>query len=46
MIFVDTRAWIALSDKKDQGHGNATTIYAQLKRQKERLLTTDYIMCS
>ena len=44
MIFVDAGAWIALSDRKDQHHGNAVTIYTRLKRRKERLLTTDYLV--
>jgi predicted nucleic acid-binding protein len=44
MIFVDTGAWIALSDRKDQHHGDAVAIYTQLKRLKERLLTTDYVI--
>lgn len=44
MIFVDTGAWIALSDRKDQCHGDATAIYTRLKNVKERLFTTDYII--
>ena len=44
MIFVDTGAWIALSDRRDQYHNDAVAIYTRLKRQKERLLTTDYLI--
>ena len=44
MIFIDTGAWIALSDRKDQYHHNAVAIYTKLKQEKERLLTTDYII--
>ena len=44
MIFVDTGAWIALSDRKDQYHGDAVRIYGKLKQARERLLTTDYVV--
>ena len=44
MIFVDTGAWIALTDRKDQYHGDAVVIYTRLKRRKERLATTDYLV--
>ncbi len=44
MIFVDTGAWIALTDRADQYHREATAIYARLKQQRERLVTTDYVL--
>jgi len=36
MIFVDTGAWIALTDTSDQYHSEAIRIYAELKKQKEQ----------
>ena len=44
MIFVDTGAWIALSDKSDQYHDEARAVYAHLKAQRAQFLTTDYII--
>ena len=44
MIFVDSGAWIALSNQRDQNHTDAVTIYADLKRQRARFLTTDYVL--
>ena len=44
MIFVDTGAWIALTDQSDQYHSDAKQIYARLKNQRTRLITTDYII--
>ncbi len=44
MIFVDSGAWIALSNQRDQSHTDAVTIYADLKRQRARFLTTDYVI--
>lgn len=44
MIFVDSGAWIALSSQRDQNHTDAVTIYADLKRQRARFLTTDYVL--
>ncbi len=43
MTFVDTGAWIALSDRKDQNHNAALGVYGRLKQQRERLVTTDYV---
>ena len=44
MIFVDSGAWIALLNQKDQYHDDAVVIYSGLKQQKARLLTTDYVI--
>lgn len=44
MIFVDTGAWIALSDRKDQYHQRAVTIYHKIKQSNEKLITTDFVI--
>ncbi len=44
MIFVDTGAWIALSEEADEYHDEAIAIYAGLKRRKARFVTTDYVI--
>jgi len=44
MIFVNSGAWIALSDKSDQHHQQAKAVYERLKRERVRLLTTDYVV--
>ena len=44
MIFVDSGAWIALLDRRDQYHSEAVAIYNDLVQQKAQLLTTDYVI--
>ena len=44
MIFVDSGAWIALSNQTDQHHRDALAVYNDLKKEKVRLLTTDYVI--
>ena len=44
MIFVDSGAWIALLNQRDQYHDDAVVIYRGLKQQGARLLTTDYVI--
>jgi len=44
MVFVDTGAWIALTDRADQYHRDATAIYTRLKQQRVRLVTSDYVL--
>ena len=44
MIFVDTGAWIAILNRRDQHHQEAVTIFNKLRQQQMRLLTTDYVI--
>ncbi|MXY95513.1 MAG: type II toxin-antitoxin system VapC family toxin [Caldilineaceae bacterium SB0670_bin_27] len=44
MTFIDTGAWIALYDRKDQYHKDACSIFRELRRQRERLYTTDFVI--
>ena len=44
MVFIDSGAWIALTDRKDQYHKKAALIYNNLKERRELLTTTDYII--
>ena len=44
MTFVDTGAWIALFNARDQYHEEARAIYYALQQQRERLYTTDYVI--
>ena len=44
MIFVDTGAWIAISNPRDQHHHEAVAIYNDLRHRETQLLTTDYVI--
>ena len=44
IVFVDTSAWIALLTRNDQSHQAALTVQAQLRHEKARLLTSDYVV--
>ena len=44
MIFVDSGAWIALLNRRDQHHDDARAIYNDLVQQNTQLLTTDYVI--
>lgn len=43
MIFVDTSAWLALYDRKDQNHRTAREVAEYLRESRVPLVTTDYI---
>ena len=44
MIFVDSWAWIALGDRSDQFHRAAEKCHRKLKRQRQRYVTSDYVL--
>ncbi len=44
MIFVDTGAWIAIFNQRDQHHHDAVAVFEGLQQQQIRLLTTDYVI--
>ena len=45
MIFVDSGAWIALQDQRDQFHQGAVRFQRELRRGAHgRLVTTDYVL--
>lgn len=44
MIFVDTGAWIAILNRRDQHHQEAVAMYNKLQQQQTLLLTTDYVI--
>lgn len=44
MTFVDSGAWIALYNRRDQHHADAIGIFRDLEQQRARLLTTDYVL--
>jgi uncharacterized protein len=43
-MFVDTSAWFALNDRKDQHHARAVAFMQRLKVNPVLFLTTDYIV--
>lgn len=44
MIFVDTWAWIGLAIKRDQYHHKVLNANAEFLKQKQKYITTDYIV--
>jgi predicted nucleic acid-binding protein len=43
-VFVDTAAWIALTDAADELHASAKQVMASLRQQKVRLVTTEFVL--
>ena len=44
MIFVDTSAWYALTDRRDPDHGRAQQLFAHLLDEQMPLLTHNYVV--
>ena len=44
MIFIDSSAWIALLNRRDQYHSDAAATFNDLVHQNARFLTTDYVI--
>jgi predicted nucleic acid-binding protein len=43
-VFVDTSAWIALINASDSLHAEALQVMELLRRQKARLVTTEFVL--
>lgn len=43
-VFVDTAAWVALTDTRDRCHKPAQRFFAETTAAGARLLTTDYVL--
>lgn len=44
MVFIDTSAWLAITNKTDQNHIAAKKEYTRLMDEKAVFVTTDYIL--
>lgn len=44
MIFVDSSAWIALSNPRDRHYDEAITIFNRLLQRRMQIVTTDYVI--
>lgn len=42
-LFVDTGAWLALNDKRDRYHHKAVSISKDLKKQKVKMVISEYV---
>jgi|SRR5579863_549339 len=43
-LFIDTSAYFALTDRRDENHESAVRILRQLIRENSELLTTNYVV--
>ena len=44
-VFVDTGAFIALTDADDQNHKDAVVFYRNAREKKIRFITTNFVVC-
>ena len=44
MIFLDTWAYLAIANRHDEHHGDASDYLRSLQSSKQRLCTTDYVL--
>ena len=44
MIFVDTGAWVAITDKNDQYAGEASKLYKGLIFKREQLISSEFVI--
>jgi predicted nucleic acid-binding protein len=44
MIFIDTGAWVAIFDKDDQHHAQASRIWWKINAEKSRIVTSQLVM--
>ncbi len=42
-VFVDTAAWAALFDERDRDHRRAASAWKRLKRDRARIVSSDYV---
>lgn len=43
-VFVDTLAWYALLNRRDDFHGAAAHIFRRLRDEAARMVTTNYVV--
>ena len=41
-VFVDASAWVAITNRRDRNHGEATKIFQRLLRSSTALVTTNW----
>nr|MDO8080323.1 hypothetical protein [Candidatus Freyarchaeota archaeon] len=44
LVFIDTWAWLALANRRDSNHKSAIEGYNEIKEEKCRMVTSDYVL--